>query len=255
MNAWTQLNEWKAALNEKNLSLEKKVQQVVPIDSRNPLKGSNGRYKRKASLFEQMAKAFADYVSKVKSIETANLDPEVALLTVAEADTAQRVSDACRHLSNISAAQSEDGLSEGEARLNRLKRDLANLRTARDVLRVKLNRRYDKSFPALEDGAGDARSSAINDEPAGDGEFSKGNAAGRDQGAVAPDRADNASPAAAKRSESRVWTDRSGQHQIQAKFLGIEDDKAKLEKPDGKVIFVPLDSLSEADQRFIGVAE
>jgi hypothetical protein len=35
----------------------------------------------------------------------------------------------------------------------------------------------------------------------------------------------------------------------------MEDGKARLEKSDGKVILVPVKSLSEADQRFIGASE
>ena len=53
----------------------------------------------------------------------------------------------------------------------------------------------------------------------------------------------------------RTWSDRSGQHQVQAKYLGTEQGKVKLERTDGKVIFVPVESLSEADQRFLGAAK
>jgi hypothetical protein len=56
----------------------------------------------------------------------------------------------------------------------------------------------------------------------------------------------------AKDNALREWTDRSGLHKVQAKYLGTEDGKVRLEKADGAVISVPIESLSEADQHFIG---
>ncbi len=56
------------------------------------------------------------------------------------------------------------------------------------------------------------------------------------------------------RNNIREWTDRSGQHHVQAKLLGVEDGQAKLEKVNGTVVFVPLEKLSEADRRFIAAA-
>jgi hypothetical protein len=129
------------------------------------------------------------------------------------------------------------------------------------VLRVRLNRRYDKSFPAFEDGLGNVRSSSNDDDlPTSDklpgrmGESSGANPPpARDRASsVSPGNVDDSPQAAAGRSGFRVWTDRSGQHQIQAKFLGVEEGKVKLEKSGGKVVLVTMDSLSEADQRFIG---
>ena len=53
----------------------------------------------------------------------------------------------------------------------------------------------------------------------------------------------------------RVWTDRTGLHQVQARYVELEAGKVTLEKADGTLIHVPLNSLSEADQRFIGVVQ
>lgn len=61
--------------------------------------------------------------------------------------------------------------------------------------------------------------------------------------------------ASAALSVLRVWTDRTGKFQVQAKFLGVEAGKVKLEKPDGPVVSVPVDRPSEADQRFIGAGK
>jgi S1-C subfamily serine protease len=54
--------------------------------------------------------------------------------------------------------------------------------------------------------------------------------------------------------EIREWSDRSGQHRVQARLVGVEDDKAKLEKADRTVVFVPIEKFSEADRRLIEAA-
>ena len=58
-----------------------------------------------------------------------------------------------------------------------------------------------------------------------------------------------------KHAVLRVWTDRTGLHQVQARYVELEAGKVTLEKADGTLIHVPLSSLSEADQRFIGVVQ
>ena len=44
---------------------------------------------------------------------------------------------------------------------------------------------------------------------------------------------------------------------MEAKYLGLSEDgqKVKLLRRDGRIVNVPLDALSEADQRYIAAAE
>ncbi|HBO44358.1 MAG TPA: hypothetical protein DD670_10585 [Planctomycetaceae bacterium] len=49
----------------------------------------------------------------------------------------------------------------------------------------------------------------------------------------------------------REWTDTTGKFRIMAEFLGLEDGNARLRKPDGTVLMVPLDRLSEKDREWI----
>ncbi|NLE36759.1 MAG: hypothetical protein GX621_01895 [Pirellulaceae bacterium] len=49
----------------------------------------------------------------------------------------------------------------------------------------------------------------------------------------------------------REWTDATGKFRITAECLGLEDGKARLRKPDGAVLMVPLDRLSEKDREWI----
>ncbi len=50
---------------------------------------------------------------------------------------------------------------------------------------------------------------------------------------------------------ARYWTDSTGAHRIQATCKGFAAGVVKLEKPDGQVIAMPLEKLSEPDQKFI----
>jgi len=49
----------------------------------------------------------------------------------------------------------------------------------------------------------------------------------------------------------RRWSDSSGEHQIDASFLGYANGQACLRKADGSRITVPLDRLSELDNRYV----
>ena len=49
----------------------------------------------------------------------------------------------------------------------------------------------------------------------------------------------------------RRWIDSTGQHEIDATYLGCVDRKVQLKRTDGRRITVPLDKLSEGDQRFV----
>jgi S1-C subfamily serine protease len=241
---WKQLNKLKNEINGTTTACEKKLQQIVPSDPRNAMKGLNSRNKRKSSVYEQMAKLYGDYAGKVKSLDSVGVDSEVTLLSVAEADVAQRIGDTCQQLSAAFATQSDHGIWQGEWQLQNLKRDMTNLRTVRDLLRIELTRKYDKQFPSLEEIA-TAEAGSDADNPEKNEGAANAASVGRNS--------ESHSAEIDKHSILRAWTDRSGQHQIQAKYLGMADGKVKLEKADGTVILVSLATLSEADQRFIGV--
>lgn len=51
--------------------------------------------------------------------------------------------------------------------------------------------------------------------------------------------------------ESRIWTDRSGKHQIKAKLVDVKDGNVRLERPNGDITTLPLTKLSKDDQIFI----
>ena len=51
------------------------------------------RAKKRAAIFDQMAKTYGDYAASVKALDNANTDPDVIILTIRESDLAQRSGD------------------------------------------------------------------------------------------------------------------------------------------------------------------
>lgn len=56
-----------------------------------------------------------------------------------------------------------------------------------------------------------------------------------------------------EKEKLRTWTDSTGNHTVEAKFVEFKDGKVSLEKEDGTAIAVPVEKLSEADQRFVRI--
>ena len=50
---------------------------------------------------------------------------------------------------------------------------------------------------------------------------------------------------------ARTWTDSSGTYKVEAELVKLDGEVVELKKPDGTVIKVPLDKLSEADRVFV----
>jgi hypothetical protein len=49
---------------------------------------------------------------------------------------------------------------------------------------------------------------------------------------------------------ARTWTDATGKHTLEAEFVELKDGNVQLRKPDGKVVTLPIEKLSQADQAF-----
>ena len=49
----------------------------------------------------------------------------------------------------------------------------------------------------------------------------------------------------------REWTDRSEKHRVEATLVEVGDGSVRLKKPDGKVVTLALDELSQADRDFL----
>jgi S1-C subfamily serine protease len=246
LDLWNQLNKCKIDLNEQSSACEKKLQKIVPNDLRNTMKGQAVRNKKMAVVYEQMAKIHGEYAGKVKALDNIEADPDAVMLSVAEADLAQRFGDACQEIATSLASQSEADKWHRERTLASFRRDAGTLRTIRDIIRIKLARKYDKKFPTLEETAKGADGDTVDDGREKNVSETAATASG-EKGA--------SSIHADKHSVLRVWSDRTGRYQVEARYVELEEGKVKLEKADGTLILVSLATLSEADQRFIGVAK
>jgi hypothetical protein len=69
-------------------------------------------------------------------------------------------------------------------------------------------------------------------------------------GAKTEDTATTVVPSAAA-SSLRTWTDSTGQFQIEAELVKIEDGKVQLKQKNGQLVAIVLDKLSKADQEFL----
>ena len=69
--------------------------------------------------------------------------------------------------------------------------------------------------------------------------------------AEAKRQAEKEHKAAVEAAKWRTWTDASGKHKIKAKYSGMISGKVKLVKEDGSAVWIPLEKLSDEDQKWI----
>jgi len=60
-----------------------------------------------------------------------------------------------------------------------------------------------------------------------------------------------AGDAATSDAGPRTWTDNTGEFTIEATLLGFKDGQVSLKRSDGRVVTLPLERLSQADQEFV----
>lgn len=63
--------------------------------------------------------------------------------------------------------------------------------------------------------------------------------------------ADSSTKGSTPEDEVRTWRDRTGKFKVEAEFAGVVDGKVQLKRKDGEIVLVPLDRLSDEDQKFI----
>jgi S1-C subfamily serine protease len=245
---WKQYNQLKNDLNTKVDACEKKLDSITPLNPQNLNQGLSSRLKRTADIADQMSTIYADYTSRMKALDNIDVDADLLKFVIVETELGQRLSDAYKNYSK-KLSRSDPSTYRVEFDLSSLNGDSNHMRTEYNLLRLKLSQKYKLKFPTMEE-------IKYADDKSADTGAKKTVSPGARKTAAPADRKPNpAASDAGDRSELRTWTDRSGKYQIQAKFLGIDNGKAKLQKTDGKLVLVPVESLSEADRRFIGAAE
>ena len=239
----TTFSIWKQ-FNRAKIALDAKVAEMEGDSSKHPRSRSSESEKRTEHPQQESRQAIqADRKELFRVCEEARLaknekaDVELIKTMLREANAAQKASSAYQELASVIVTQGSSRAPE--LATAELKEHLADLRTEYDLLRVNLSRKYQKTYPTLEDTAKEGDSASNDDDTKKDDADAGG---GHKGGSVDPE----------ERSVMRTWTDSSGQHHVDAKFLGMEDGKAKLQEPTaGSCTYRPA-SLSEADRRFIG---
>ena len=193
---------------------------------------------RKVSkLFKQIAKDYAEYAKKVKSLKTENADRRLITMILTDANFAEKLGIAYKEFGDAVICRAARGTWNW--RRPRSSRSLPTC-VPTTISPGQPQPQVRKAFPTLEETAKETESASGEDDPKkDDGAANKGAAraiVGRFRQALG----------------ARTWTDSSGKHKIEARFRGMEDGKAKLEKPDGTMLRVAPEKLSEEDRRFIG---
>ena len=116
---WKQLNRLKNALAAKLTPLDNRLTAIPPADPKKPTKGRTARLAKKAAVYHSMGQAYADFAAKVKALKTTDIDLHFLILTIAEADVAQRAGDLCDKISAAATAQSENEVLMGERTFKR----------------------------------------------------------------------------------------------------------------------------------------
>ena len=226
---WKELNKALIALNEKLDDCEKRIKAVAPANPASPTAGAMSRSRKKSQAGERMAEAFKEYAGKVKAIDTRGADPQLIPLAAGELEMAAGGADLC-HKMAMSIATHPDEADALAAKLPGCKEVLAEIRTKYNVLRVILSHKYGRPFPTLEETAGRPVKTARHDKT----------------------KPLNVQPALPLNGQGyRTWTSSSGRFRLRAKLIRVEDGLMTLETAAGKKIKVPVEKLSEEDQRFI----
>jgi hypothetical protein len=228
---WKQFGAARYKIKDKVAALDQRLAKITPIDRRNPLRGLNARIKKTADCYRDFSTAYGDFAAQLKAIDTKMVDVAVIQMIVVNTDIAQRMCTACRELSSGLSTGNELDQGVGEIKLFRFRQVDEEVQSRFDIVRVMLRHKYNREFPTVED---------IKKEDA------------EDKGGKKNADADEDRPSEKTADEGfRTWSDKSGMHQTRAKYVGKEDGYVKLEKADGKIVHVPLDKLSDADQNFV----
>ena len=50
---------------------------------------------------------------------------------------------------------------------------------------------------------------------------------------------------------ARTWTDKSGAHSVTGELIEVKEGSVRLKRQDGKVVSIPVEKLSDADQAYL----
>jgi hypothetical protein len=205
----------------------------------NPKQGLNARLKKKSACYKDYGVAYGEYAAKLKAIDTKMINLKVIMLILKDTDLTQRMSSAYKSLSTEIVQETDSDISE--YKLAHYKNYNEEMESEFDLTRVILNHTINKDFPTLEDVKKEDAEEKKNPGKASESED-------KDKG---KDKEKEGSSTESSNKPYRMWSDKDGGHQIRAQYIGKDGNKVKLKKENGKIIKVPLNKLSDADQSYV----
>ncbi len=238
---WKDINRARNTLDDELDRCERRMKRLPPVDPRNPMKGRNIRNRIISRYFKDMGEAYAEYASQISGLDKDGVDPDLIGLAVGDTVVVKKVSETCDEVASSMTTGAAVNPLDWRATMRNFKNALSAIDTKREVLRVNLGLKYDKTFPTQADTAEEDKKAA-QEKPKKDDRSSEPSG-------------DESKPETDVRSQMRTWTDSTGKYRVRAKCLGVEDGFIKLQKPDGTVLRVPIGKLCEDDKRFLEATE
>ncbi len=223
--SWLACNKAMIEFNGKIAAAEKERGSVPAVDPKKPAQEQEVRRKALSAAFTLDARACLEFADELKGLAAdGDVNSELAVWTVKEGALVRRTGHCYQELAALLLTPSGDS-KVAEAKLASLKEALDRLRAEYDVLQRHLSRMSRVYFLT----AAETENAALR-------------------------AAEVARKLKKGHQPFRTWTSRDGKFRTEAKLRGLEDGKAVLELKDGKLVRVPFDRLSEADQQFVDEA-
>ena len=223
--SWLACNKAMIEFNGKIAAAKKERGSVPAVDPKKPAQEQEVRRKALSAAFTLDARACLEFADELKGLAAdGDVNSELAVWTVKEGALVRRTGHCYQELAALLLTPSGDS-KVAEAKLASLKEALDRLRAEYDVLQRHLSRMSRVYFLT----AAETEKRSVESRR------------GRQE-------TEEGAPAIPHLDEPRR------QVSAEAKLRGLEDGKAVLELKDGKLVRVPFDRLSEADQQFIDEA-
>ncbi len=240
--AWKTLNrgvyQWKKRVEETQTRLES-IPKPIPGSNR----GMQTRNKKLQAVMKSMGAAYCDFAAKLKNIDVKKIDRGLLGFIFQQAMALERIGKSYNELASSIALDNANAAEYAEAKAQAYKALLEKIDVAYDQLRTGLGQTYNTEFPTMEQTAAEDKNS-----PAGGGQPGKKRVVGGSGN-------DDGSPSGSSAGSGyRIWTSADGEHEVDAKYLGVTDDgrRVRLERRrDGKELEVPIERLVKADQKYI----
>jgi hypothetical protein len=242
--AWKTFNRGMFECKRRAGEAQNKLESVPKADPRNPMKGMRARNQKAQAAMKSMGAAYCEFATKIKQIDKKKLNVHLQDFLFKEAIVLERIGKSYSELASSIAMDNPDAAEYADEKAEAWKEVLERIDTDYDLLRTKLGETYGSEFPTAEQTAEEDEKNPPPDQAVATKPVAPGSE-GDDTAGLFREAAD---------SGYRIWTSANGEYQVDAKYLGVTEDRQRVRlkrKSDGKEIAVPIKSLVKANQRYI----